>query len=116
MLNTQAPESDSTEFESLALPITNFLLISWASYLSQQSPTFLAPGTSFIEDNFSKDRGQGNGWFQDDSSILHLLCTRVSQVAQMVKCLSAMWDTWVQSLGQEDPLEKEMATHSSTIA
>ena len=34
----------------------------------------------------------------------------------MVKCLSAMWDTWVQSLGQEDPLEKEMATHSSTIA
>ena len=28
----------------------------------------------------------------------------------------AMWETWVQSLGQEDPLEKEMATHSSTLA
>ena len=27
-----------------------------------------------------------------------------------------MWDTWVQSLGQEDPLEKEMATHSTTLA
>ena len=27
-----------------------------------------------------------------------------------------MWETWVQSLGQEDPLEKEMATHSSTLA
>ena len=37
-------------------------------------------------------------------------------MAQMVKCLPAMQDTWVQSLGQEDPLEKEMATHSSTLA
>ena len=34
----------------------------------------------------------------------------------MVKSLPAMWDTWVQSLGQEDPLEKEMATHSSILA
>ena len=31
----------------------------------------------------------------------------------MVKRLSAMWETWVQSLSREDPLEKEMATHSS---
>ena len=37
-------------------------------------------------------------------------------VAQMVKCLPTMWETWVWSLGQEDPLEKEMATHSSTLA
>ena len=42
--------------------------------------------------------------------------TRASVVAQMVKHLSAMWETWVQSLGQEDPLEKEMAIHSSTSA
>ena len=34
----------------------------------------------------------------------------------MVKCLSTMWDTWVQSLDWEDSLEKEMATHSSTLA
>jgi len=34
----------------------------------------------------------------------------------MVKRLPAMWETWVQSLGQEDPLEKEMATHFSTLA
>ena len=34
----------------------------------------------------------------------------------MVKCLPAMWETWVRSLGWEDPLEKEMATHSSTLA
>ena len=34
----------------------------------------------------------------------------------MVKCLPAMRETWVRSLGWEDPLEKEMATHSSTLA
>ena len=34
----------------------------------------------------------------------------------MVKHLPAMWETWVGSLGWEDPLEKEMATHSSTLA
>ena len=37
-------------------------------------------------------------------------------VAQMVKYLPIMRETGVQSLGQEDPLEKEMATHSSTLA
>ena len=36
-------------------------------------------------------------------------------VAQTVKHLSAMWETWVQSLGKKDPLEKEMATHSSIL-
>ena len=39
-----------------------------------------------------------------------------SLVAQTVKRLSTMQETRVQSLGQEDPLEKEMATHSSTLA
>ena len=37
-------------------------------------------------------------------------------VAQTVKCLPAMLETQVRSLGQKDPLEKEMATHSSTFA
>ena len=37
-------------------------------------------------------------------------------VAQTVKRLSTMRETWVRSLGQEDPLEKEMAIHSSAIA
>ena len=41
---------------------------------------------------------------------------RTSLVAQMITCLSTMRDTWVRSLGREDPLEKEMAIHSSTIA
>ena len=39
-----------------------------------------------------------------------------SLVAQIVKRLPAMQETRVQSLGQEDPLEKEMATHSSTLS
>ena len=37
-------------------------------------------------------------------------------MAQLVKNLSALWETRVRFLGQEDPLEKEMATHSSTLA
>jgi len=41
---------------------------------------------------------------------------RASWVAQMVKNLPAMWEIWVQSLCQEDPLEKKMATHTSIRA
>ena len=39
-----------------------------------------------------------------------------SLVLQRLKHLPAMRETWVRSLGQEDPLEKEMATHSSILA
>ena len=39
-----------------------------------------------------------------------------SLVVQRLKRLPAMWETWVQSLGREDPLEKEMATHSRILA
>ena len=39
-----------------------------------------------------------------------------SQVAQMIKNLLAMWETWVQSLHWEDPLEEGMAAHSSILA
>ena len=42
-------------------------------------------------------------------------CDKTSQVAQMVKCLPPMRETWVRSLGWEDLLEKEMATHSSIL-
>ena len=56
-----------------------------------------------------------------DSSVLAWkipgrLPSMASLVAQMVKRLPAMQETWVQLLGQEDPLEKEMAIHSSTLA
>ena len=48
--------------------------------------------------------------FSKNNHLLHSL------VAQTVKCLPAMWETWVRFLGREDPLGKEMAIHSSTLA
>ena len=45
-----------------------------------------------------------------------LMYSWASLVAQAVKYLPAMWETRVQFLGREDPLEKEMATHSSIFA
>ena len=49
-------------------------------------------------------------------SELDLTVIYASLMAQMVKRLPAMRETWVRSLVWEDPLEKEMATHSSTLA
>ena len=51
-------------------------------------------------------------------SVTLVLCNLVwaSLVAQTVKSLPAVWETGVRSLGWEDPLEKEMATHSSILA
>ena len=45
-----------------------------------------------------------------------LISLGASLEAQMVKNLPAMQETWVRSLGWEDPLEEEMATHSSILA
>ena len=50
------------------------------------------------------------------NTTLNLKILRASLVAQMVKDPPAMWETWVQSLGREDPLEEGMATHSSSLA
>ena len=46
---------------------------------------------------------------------VHLLFW-ASFIAQLVKNLPAMWETWVRSLGREGSLEKEMATHSNVLA
>ena len=48
-------------------------------------------------------------------NIIKIYTIRASLVAQMVKNLPEMRETWVQSLGGEDPLEKEMATLSSVL-
>ena len=45
-----------------------------------------------------------------------MLVIHISLVAQTVKCLPTMWETRVRSLGREDTLEKEMATHSNILA
>ena len=52
----------------------------------------------------------------DTTEQLSLSLSRASLVVQSVKNLSGMQETWFQSLGQEDPLEKGMATHSSILA
>ena len=52
----------------------------------------------------------------DFGSVYSKCMTWASLVAQTVKRLLAMWETQVQSLSQKDPLEKEMASHSSTLA
>ena len=50
------------------------------------------------------------------SPLVLVLSNLLFVVTQTVKCLPAMWETRVRFLGQEDPLEKEMAIHSSTLA
>ena len=47
---------------------------------------------------------------------IYFIASWVSLVAQTEKSLPTMQDTWIWSLGQEDPLEKELAAHSSILA
>ena len=54
-------------------------------------------------------------YFIVDLSCISVILTRASLVAQLVKNLPAMWETWVQSLGWEDPMEKGTATHFSIL-
>ena len=51
-----------------------------------------------------------------DVNLCSTMESRASLVAQLVKDPPARWETWVQSLGWEDPLEEEMATQSNILA
>ena len=62
-----------------------------------------------------KVRGTGGGQADGEKSRL-LPLPPASLVAQMLQNPPAMWETWIQSLGGEDPLEKGMSTHSSILA
>ena len=61
-----------------------------------------------------------NYWTTREDPLLKLIVVPyllwASVMAQMVKKLPAVWETLVQSLGQEDPLEEEMVTHSRILA
>ena len=61
-------------------------------------------------------KSNGNSFQEQNSKCGHLRIPLTSLVAQTVKSLSTMRATWVRSLGRQDPLEKEMAIHFSTIA
>ena len=58
----------------------------------------------------------GSGRFTGERIGYPLQYSWASLVAQLVKNLPAMWETWVQSLGWDDALEKGKATHSSILA
>ena len=65
--------------------------------------------------------GVGVGWLWGFNEEMNRKATcnlsyEASQVAQMIKNPPVMQETWVRSLGQEDPLEEDMATHSSILA
>ena len=62
------------------------------------------------------DQMEEMGSGRDSSVFLVYHCLGISLIAQLVKNLPAMQETWVPSLGWEDPLEKGTATHSSTLA
>ena len=66
------------------------------------------PGDSSLNPRSGRSPGEGIGY--------PLQYSWASLVAQMVKNPPAMWETWVLSLGWEDPLEEGMATHSSVLA
>ena len=63
-----------------------------------------------------KDRGAWRATVHGVIKSQTQLNIQASLVAQTVKRLPAMWETWVRSLGWEDPLEKEMTTHSRILA
>ena len=62
--------------------------------------------------NWIEESRVGNSQFK---AVLEHVDLGLSLVAPTVKHLPAMWETRVQFLGREDPLEKEMAIHSSTL-
>ena len=78
-----------------------FLIAQLVKNLPAMQETGLIPGSG-------RSPGEGIGY--------PLQYSWASLVAQVVKNLPAMWDTWVWSLGWEEPLEKEMATRYSILA
>ena len=95
--------------DTFIFPLLCIIIIVVYPILKKQKPTLipLHPHSYFFDPLVAKQYSQ----------IVIILCLEyASLVAQMVKCLPAVWETWVQFLGREDPLEKEMAPHSSTLA
>ena len=76
--------------------------------------------TVAVQPGRSVDRESGHpvgfGGCTTSKRTSHKVDTGASLVAQTVKNLHAVQETWVPSLGQEEPLEKGMATHSSILA
>ena len=115
-----------------------FLYLLWASLVTQMVKNLLAEQETQVrslgqENPLEKEMATHSStlsWripcteesgglpFMESQTVGHNRANKcqASLVAQTVKHLTAMRETWVQSLGQENPLEKEMATHSSSLA
>ena len=98
--------------------LENFQGDSWGSIPPLHMPSLLPHDLCHGRSSCSQQRGSAQGWNQRDLELNtdSALLSLVSLVAQLVNHLPAMKEIWVRSLGQEDPLEKVMATHSSTLA
>ena len=91
-----------------------------------RSPALQADSLPSESPRHTDDSWQGWGWLSKCTVLsiqamqmklwFKIIVFESSLVAQMVKSLPAMRDTWIQSLGQEDFLEKGIATHSSILA
>ena len=92
----------------------------WYSHLLNNFPQFVVVHT--IKDFGIVNKAEVDVFlelscfFNDPLDVGNLISGWASLVAQRVKHLPAMWETWVRSLGWEDPLVKEMATHSSILS
>ena len=88
--------------------IISFVIIQGLPYSSVGKESVCNAGDPGLIPGSGSSAGEGIGY--------PLQYSWVSLVAQLVKNLPAVWETWVQSLGWEDPLEKGKATHSSILA
>ena len=89
--------------------------------LSKSSIQFSVDGQGCVPSLLFDLRPNYGGGNEDNGNLLHALIFITSMygaslVAQRLKCLPPMRETWVRSLSREDPLEKEMAIHSSILA
>ena len=97
----------------MGIEITEFCWFSWISSFSEHSSSGGKESTCNAGDpglipGLGRCAGEGIG--------CPLQYSWASLVAQLLKNLPAMWETWVQSLSWEDLLEKETATHSNILA
>ena len=82
---------------------THSSILAWRSPWTEEPSSLQSTGSQRVEQDLA-------------TTTNHHYILVASLVAQMVKHLPAMQETWVRSLAQEDALEKEMATHSSILA
>ena len=116
-LITKANRSSARRQNGRALPWHSYLGVIPASWGKVQRKGHLESWRHLTDGRADEPRETASFSRNDTTGLCHLsTIIWASLAAQRVKNLPAMQETWVQSLGQDDPLEKEMATHSSILA